>query len=219
MEPNDLKYWVAFARIPQIGRARIKRLEEHFGALGNAWGAGLTELRAAGLDDRTAHLVATRKLVIDPDAELAGLAEQGVRALTWHDDDYPGRLKEVYDLPPVLFVRGELKPEDERSVAVVGTRKTSAYGREAAYQLSYELARSGVTIVSGLARGVDAVAHRAALEAGHRTIAVLGNGVDVMYPREHANLAAEILTNGALVSEFPLGTRPTPRISPAETVS
>jgi DNA processing protein len=93
-------------------------------------------------------------------------------------------------------------------VAVVGTRKTSAYGREVAYQLSYELARSGVTIVSGLARGVDAVAHRAALEAGHRTIAVLGNGVDVMYPREHANLAAEILTNGALVSEFPLGTRP-----------
>ena len=208
MEPNELKYWVAFARIPQIGRVRIKRLEEHFGALQNAWGAGLTELRTAGLDNRTANLVATRKLVIDPDAELAGLAEQGVRALTWHNDEYPSRLKEIYDLPPVLFVRGELKPEDERSVAVVGTRKTSAYGREAAYQLSYELARSGVTIVSGLARGIDSVAHRAALEAGHRTIAVLGSGVDVIYPRENANLAAEILNNGALISEFPLGTRP-----------
>ena len=93
-------------------------------------------------------------------------------------------------------------------MAVVGTRKTSAYGREAAYQLSYELARSGVTIVSGLARGIDSVAHRAALEAGHRTIAVLGSGVDVIYPRENANLAAEILNNGALISEFPLGTRP-----------
>lgn len=93
MEPNELKYWVAFARIPQIGRVRIKRLEEHFGALQNAWGAGLTELRTAGLDNRTANLVATRKLVIDPDAELAGLAEQGVRALTWHNDEYPSRLK------------------------------------------------------------------------------------------------------------------------------
>ena len=183
-------------------------MEEHFGTLGKAWGSGLTELRAAGLDGRSAHSIASRKLAIDPDAELAELAANGVHALTWHDDAYPARLKEIYDAPPVLFIRGELTPDDERSVAVVGTRRTTAYGRESAYQLTHDIARAGVTIVSGLARGIDSVAHRAALEAGQRTIAVLGSGVDVIYPREHASLAAEIIRGGALISEFPLGTRP-----------
>ena len=208
MDDVERKYWVAFTRIPQIGRARVKLMEEHFGTLEKAWRAGLAELTAAGLDNRTAQLVATRKLSIDPDAEMAQLADQGVRAVTWHDPEYPPRLKEIYDVPPVLYVRGELSAEDERSVAVVGTRRPTAYGRESAYQLSYEMARAGVTIVSGLARGIDSVAHRAALEAGQRTIAVLGSGVDVIYPRENANLAAEILRDGAIMSEHPLGTRP-----------
>ena len=208
MDDNERKYWVAFTRIPQIGRARTKLMEEHFGTLQNAWSAGLTELRAAGLDSRTAQLVATRKLSVDPDAEMAQLAERGVRAITWHDQQYPPRLKEIYDGPPVLYVLGELTADDERSVAMVGTRKPTAYGRELAYQLSYEIARAGVTIVSGLARGVDSIAHRAALEAGQRTIAVLGSGVDVIYPREHAKLADEILQNGAIISEHPLGTSP-----------
>ena len=208
MDDKERKYWVAFTRIPQIGRARIKLMEEHFGTLQNAWSAGLTELKAAGMDSRTAQLVATRKLSLDPDAEMAQLAERGVRAITWHDQQYPPRLKEIYDVPPVLYVLGELKAEDERSVAMVGTRKPTAYGRESAYQLSYEIARAGVTIVSGLARGVDSIAHCAALEAGQRTIAVLGSGVDVIYPREHAKLADEILQNGAIISEHPLGTRP-----------
>ena len=185
MDDNERKYWVAFTRIPQIGRARIKLMEEHFGTLQNAWSASLTELRAAGLDSRTAQLVATRKLSVDPDAEMAQLAERGVRAITWHDQQYPPRLKEIYDVPPVLYVLGELTADDERSVAM-----------------------AGVTIVSGLARGVDSIAHRAALEAGQRTIAVLGSGVDVIYPREHAKLADEILQNGAIISEHPLGTRP-----------
>jgi len=126
--------------------------------------------------------VATRKLAIDPDVELQRLADLGVRAITWHDGDYPRRLKEIFDVPPVLYVRGELLPQDERSVAVVGTRKPSAYGREAAYQMAHDLARSGLTVVSGLARGIDAIVHRAALEAGGRTIAVMGSGQDVMYP-------------------------------------
>ena len=208
MDASELRYWVAFNRVPRIGRARLALLEGHFGTLEAAWQAGSSDLQAAGLDQKTANLVASRRQAIDPDGELSRLAELGVRAVTRHDADYPPRLKEIYDLPPVLYVRGELTPDDERSVAVVGTRKPSAYGREAAHRLSFDLARSGVTVVSGLARGIDAIAHRAALEAGQRTIAVLGSGVDVIYPREHASLADQILERGALISEHPLGVRP-----------
>ena len=208
MESNELKHWVAFNRIPSVGRAKFKLLEDSFGTLTQAWRAGLSELLAAGLDSRTARRIATRKLSIDADAELARVSELGLRAITWHDSDYPSLLKEIYDLPPVLFVRGELVPDDSRSVAVVGTRKPTAYGREVAHRLTYDLAHSGVTIVSGLARGIDAVAHRAAMDAGQRTLAVLGSGLDVMYPREHAKLAEEISENGALISEHALGVRP-----------
>lgn len=208
MDTQELKYWVAFNRIPRIGRARFKLMEAHFGSLGRAWHAGIGELQRAGLDLRTAQWIAARRPDVDPDAEVRLLQQAGIKAITWQDTDYPPRLKEIYDLPPVLYVRGELLPEDERAIAVVGTRKATAYGREAAHRLSYDLAQAGVTIVSGLARGIDAIAHRAALEAGKRTIAVLGSGVDVIYPHEHARLAEEIARNGALVSEHPLGTRP-----------
>ena len=208
MQVNELKYWVAFTRLPGIGRVSFQRMEEHFGTLEQAWRAGLTELKAAGLNPRAARSIATRKMALDPDDEMARLEKLGVRAVAWHDEQYPPRLKEIYDLPPVLFVRGEVVPEDERSVAVVGTRSPSPYGREVAYQLSHDLALAGVTIVSGLARGIDGIAHRAAIEAGKRTIAVLGSGIDVSYPREHASLASQVAESGALVSEHPLGTRP-----------
>ena len=208
MEADELKYWVAFNRISRIGRARTTLLEHHFNSLKDAWHAGISDLIAAGLDNRTAQHIATRRTTIDPDAESERVEEEGVRSMTWHDAEYPPRLKEIYDRPPLLYVRGELLPDDERSIAVVGTRKPTAYGREAAYQLSYDMARAGVTIVSGLARGIDAIAHRAALEAGHRTIAVIGSGVDVIYPREHAALTVEIARNGAVISEHPLGSRP-----------
>jgi DNA processing protein len=208
MNVSDLKYWIAFSRVPRVGRARFILLENYFGDLGSAWTAGEAGLEAAGLDSRTAKAIVSRRPSIDPDREIERLDATGVRALTWHDADYPARLKEIYDLPPVLYVRGELLPGDERSVAVVGTRKPSAYGREAAHRLSSDLASAGVTIVSGLARGIDAIAHKAALEAGQRTIAVLGCGVDIIYPRENTNLASDIIQNGALVSEHPLGVRP-----------
>ena len=208
MNPDELKYWLAFNRIPYVGRVRFQMLEARFGALGEAWKAGLSELRDAGLDNRAANSIATHKLRIDPDAELEQVNKAGVHTFTWHDDEYPPRLKEIYDTPPVLYVRGSLAPDDERSIAIVGTRKPSAYGREAAYQLTHDIAKSGVTIVSGLARGIDSVAHKAALEAERRTIAVLGSGIDVIYPHEHSNLARQIVENGALVSEHPLGTKP-----------
>ena len=214
MDTQELKHWIAFSRIPRIGRASFAKLERHFGSLKDAWSAGTSDLGAAGLDQKAAQLIATRRPAIDPYAEIRRLSEAGVTAITWHDDNYPPRLKEIYDLPPVIYIHGEMVPEDERSVAVVGTRKPTAYGREAAYRLTFDIARSGVVIVSGMALGIDAIAHRAALEAGQRTIAVLGSGLDVIYPREHDKLAAEILRNGALISEHPLGVRPNPQNFP-----
>ena len=208
MEISELKYWVAFNRVSGVGRARLALMEGHFGSLGEAWRAGLADLRRAGLNAPTARQIVKARGEIDPDDEMERVVGAGVRALTWHDDDYPPRLKQIYDKPPLLYVKGEILPRDERSVAVVGTRRPSAYGRETARKLTAEIAAGGVTIVSGLARGVDGVAHGAALDAGARTIAVLGSGVDVIYPREHAALAERIQENGAIVSEHPVGARP-----------
>ena len=208
METYELKHWIAFNKIPGIGRSHFALMEKRFGVLSEAWRAGADELRQAGVDAGALAQVAERRPAIDPDRELARLAEIGVRAVTWHDDEYPLRLKEFTDRPPLLFVRGELLPEDERSIAVVGTRRATPYGREMAHRLATDLARAGIMIVSGLARGIDGIAHRAALDAGQRTIAVMGSGADIIYPAEHSNLASDIASNGALVTEFALGTRP-----------
>lgn len=208
MDASERTYWVAFRMAPAIGRARFELLLKAFGALERAWRASPEALRAAGLDARAITSVSTLKARIDPDAEMARLERAGIRVLTWEDQDYPARLKQIYDLPPVLFIKGSLLPEDERSIAVVGTRRSTAYGREAAAFLTRDLAQRGVTIISGLARGIDAIAHKTALEAGGRTIAVLGHGLDRLYPPEHAALAAEVARHGALVSEYPLGVRP-----------
>ena len=210
MDDKERKYWVAFNRIPGLGRARFTLLEKRFGALSKAWDASASELSGAGLDRKTVQSIARKRGSIDPDAEMDKLESMEVEAFTWHDDGYPPRLKEIYDLPPLLYVRGALLPSDERSVAIVGTRKPTPYGRQAAYQVTFDLARSGVAIVSGLARGVDGIAHRATLDAEQRTIAVLAGGLDWIYPREHRSLSESIAQNGALVSEHPLGARPAP---------
>ena len=214
MQPDNLKYRIAFNRIRGIGRVRFKLLESSFDSIQAAWSANESELRAAGLDSRTIRAIVNGRQSVDPDAELEALERSGVRALTWHDADYPPRLKQIYDLPPLLYVKGDLLPDDERSIAVVGTRKPSPYGVQVAEKMVRDIAAAGVAVVSGLARGVDGIAHNAALNAGARTIAVLGSGVDVIYPREHQRLAARIAENGALVSEHPLGTRPDARNFP-----
>lgn len=208
MEMSDIKYWVGFTLIPGIGRAKFSRLEQHFGDLERAWQAGAAELKAAGLDDRTVQAIVARRPKISLDDEMEKLERYKVEALTWHDQAYPSRLKEIYDLPPVLYVRGGFDAQDEWSLSVVGTRRPTYYGREVTEQIAGDLARNGITIVSGLARGIDATAHRAALDAGGRTIAVFGCGLDVVYPSDHVKLAREIMERGALVSELPLGSRP-----------
>jgi DNA processing protein len=204
----DLKYWVAFGRIPGVGRARLQLLERRFGDLETAWSAPAPELLAAGLDQRTVSSIVQRRGRISPDQEMERLERLGVQAFTWHDPGYPPLLREIHDLPPVLYVRGQLTEADQTAVAVVGTRRPTAYGRQAAEELTWGLARAGITIVSGLARGIDAIAHRAAIEAGGRTIAVMACGLDLVYPPEHARLAREVMEHGALVSDYPLGTTP-----------
>lgn len=133
---------------------------------------------------------------------------QGITVLTWEDEGYPHRLKEIGQSPPVLYVRGELLPEDEWAIAIVGTRRVTHYGRQVAEEVAAAMAHNGITVVSGLARGVDAVAHQGALNAGGRTIAVLGNGVDRIYPPEHRRLAERIIDCGALISDYAPGTPP-----------
>ncbi|HEY7060215.1 MAG TPA: DNA-processing protein DprA [Chloroflexota bacterium] len=208
LQPRERDYWLALTRVVGIGPAHFQRLLAHFGSAERAWQADGLALAAAGLDARAAQGLLALRREVDPAAEEARLAERGITALTLDDADYPACLRAIVDPPPVLFVRGSLTLADEWAIAMVGTRRATPYGRQAAEHVASGLAAAGVTVVSGLARGIDACAHRAALAAGGRTIAVLAHGLDTVYPAEHARLAAEIGQNGALVSEFPLGTRP-----------
>ena len=205
---DPLAYWVAFNRVRGIGPARLRALLDAFGTVEEAWNAPAEALRDAGVDRRSLANLLQARTELDLDRELQRLRSAGVDTLTWEDSRYPERLKSIGDPPPVLYVRGSLIPEDDWAVAMVGTRQATTYGREAAHHLASDLARAGVTVVSGLARGIDAEAHRAALDAGGRTIAVLGSGVDVIYPWENHRLAEEVIARGALVSEYALGTMP-----------
>ena len=205
-----LGYWIALCQTPGLGAARFRLLESHFGGdLESAWQAPQRELRAAGIGGSVAKAIAECREKVSPHEELERLSKSGVAAMTWHDADYPRRLKEIADAPPVLYYRGRLHPDDETSVAVVGTRRPTDYGYRITAELCAELAARRVVVVSGLALGIDARAHQATLDAGGRTIAALGNGLDTVYPRENRRLAERIVAEGgALVSEFPLGTRP-----------
>ncbi|MEE9285355.1 MAG: DNA-processing protein DprA [Dehalococcoidia bacterium] len=205
---QEAKYWVAFHRVPNFGRARFGVLEQRFGSLEDAWNAPGAELRAAGLDARSINTFLTMRSGISPDSEMERLEKLRIQVLTLHDPAYPNRLKEIYDAPPVLYVRGELLSDDEWAVTVVGTRRVTVYGREVTRRLVTDLSKNNVTIISGLARGVDAMAHQAALDAGGRTIAVLACGLDIIYPAAHTALARRIAGQGALLSDYPLGTKP-----------
>jgi len=205
---EDSKYWIGFNIVRGIGSAKFQMLLDHFGDLESAWHADAKELGRAGLDKRaTRNLLDVRRRV-DLDDELTKVEQAGAMVYTWDDSSYPSLLRHVHHPPPVLYVKGTLRPEDEWAVSVVGTRRATVYGREAARFLAGDLTRNGVTVVSGLARGIDTHAHKAALDAGGRTIAVLGCGVDIVYPVENARLAEAITENGALVTEYPLGTPP-----------
>jgi DNA processing protein len=205
---DDKLYWVGFNLVKGIGAVRFRALLDAFGDAESAWKASPAELAAAGLGAKLVERLVEVRSSVDLIQYWEGMQRQGIRVLTWDDATYPAQLNEIDQPPPVLYLRGELSAEDAWAVAIVGTRAVTGYGRQVTEELALVLAQSGVTIVSGLARGVDGIAHSAALKAGGRTLAVLGSGVDRIYPPEHRAMAEKITSQGALVSDYAPGTPP-----------
>jgi DNA processing protein len=195
--------------VPGVGPRLYKALVDYFGSPAAVLAAPASELRGVpGIGAKLSQAIARARGEIDVDAELTLARENDVSILTHSHDGYPRALREIHDPPGVLYVRGEIKPQDALAIGIVGSRHATQYGLMVAERLASSLARAGLTIVSGLARGVDAAAHRGALEAGGRTIAVLGSGVLNIYPPEHKTLASEVTARGAVVSESPLRAAP-----------
>ena len=201
--------WIALRRAG-LGSESFRNLIAHFGGIAEAWDAPDGEAKRAGLRTQYVRAFERARRTFDPEGETAALTEHGVRVITWEDAEYPDLLKEIPSSPPVLFARGSAEPRFAQALAVVGTRDATPYGRDACEQLCGAAARAGVAIVSGLARGIDAIAHRAALDAGAPTAAVLGGGIDAIYPRENLGLAERIMANGCLLSEYPVGVKARP---------
>ena len=205
---NELQYWISFSRIPGIGRAKVIQLKDHFASLDRAWNASSGELTIAGLDSKSVSAIVHWRSKITPEKEIETLSRFNIEAISCDSPQYPSRLREIYDFPAVLYIRGKMITQDECCIAVVGTRNCTLYGRQVAEEIVSELSRNNITIVSGLARGIDSVAHRTTIDSGGRTIAVFASGLDIVYPAENARLARSIIEHGALVSEYPPGTKP-----------
>jgi DNA processing protein len=206
---EEVFYWLALSLTPGIGSTLMRRLLDRFNTPEAVFHAPMKELsKIEGLGEKVAQEIRKGPLEKVVERELSLLREVGGRVITLKDEEYPKRLKDIYDPPALLYVRGELKKEDEFAISIVGSRKTTPYGRWFTEKVSQELARHGVTIVSGMARGIDSLAHWGAISGGGRTIAVLGCGVDVIYPSENRNLFAKMIDRGAILSEFPMGSPP-----------
>lgn len=205
---DDKKYWIGFNLIKGIGAVRMQGLVAYFGDLESAWDADSDSLAEAGLGAKVIERVLTARETVSLDKVWEQIESQGIKILTWEDAEYPARLKEIDQPPPVLYIRGEYLPDDLFAVAIVGTRKVTSYGRQVTEEIASFLAANGMTVISGLARGVDAIAHQSALRAGGRTIAILGCGVDKIYPPEHRGLAEQMMERGAIISDFAVGTPP-----------
>lgn len=208
MALNEQAYWLALSLTPYIGSATLMELVRRFGSAQAAWEAREHELHQLGLNKNAVSALLHTRQTLNFDHELRKLDAAGAHLITWVDDTYPPNLRTIADPPPVLYVKGQLAPGDQQALAIVGTRKATRYGRDATQLVAKWLAAHNVTIVSGLAHGIDAAAHRGALEAGGRTLAVLGCGIDLVYPRDHEELAAAVIANGAILSELPLSTPP-----------
>jgi DNA processing protein len=205
---DEKAYWVALNKVAGIGAIRMAALLAACGSAEAAWHASIQELRTAGIDRRTLENMLQARRDLDVEAEWERVLKSGVQVLTLNDEEYPVNLRQIDAPPPLLYVRGTIQPNDSWAIGIVGTRRASTYGREVAHSLSRDLATSGITVISGLALGVDTVAHKSALASEGRTIAVLGSGVDQIYPPDNRGLAQAIAESGAIVSEYPLGTRP-----------
>ncbi len=195
---------VALNLIEGVGSIRVRQLLEHFGEAPKILSASRSELlRVRGIGDDTAEAIAKWESNVDLAAELRRIQEFGCHVLTQADDSYPESLRQIYDPPVVLYVRGALTAKDKNAVAMVGSRTTTHYGLEVARKLAYQLAYVGVTVVSGGARGIDSAAHQGALSAKGRTVCVLGTGISIVFPPENKDLFDRIAENGAVITQFP----------------
>ena len=207
--------WLALSLTPGLGPTKSRKLVEHFGTPEAVFRASLTELEAAGIQAVSAQSLATGKSAESAREELARAAAAGVTVISMDDPAYPSRLKEIYDPPLTLYVRGSLEVLTQPGLAMVGTRHPTPYGSGMAERLACDLAIHGLVIISGMARGVDTASHRGAIAAKGKTLAVFGTGVDVIYPKENSRLSEQILAfGGAHISEFPLGTFAAPQNFP-----
>jgi DNA processing protein len=208
MSASNRKYWLGFSRAAGIGAVRLRVLLDRYGSIEAAWNASEASLQRSNIGAHAIAGLLSARRTLDLDAELARLEALGFDLLTWDEEAFPGTLLEIASPPVALYRNGAVTSEDRIAVAIVGTRRPTPYGQAVARDLATAVAVHGITVVSGLARGIDSVAHRAALDAGGRTIAVLGSGLDEVYPPEHRSLAGEIAQAGAVLSEFPLGAKP-----------
>ena len=211
----DLADWIALNMVRGVGPRTANQLLSRFGSPAGVFAASRLALGKEGLKPDTVEELKDSSILEKANAEIERLEKLNAEVITLEDDDYPDLLREIHDPPIALYVRGDLRKAMERpALAVVGSRRCSTYGVNVAESLSRDLASHGLTIVSGLARGIDAAAHRGALELGGLTIAVVGTGLETTYPKEHKKLEEQIIANGAIVSEFPLGTPPLPQNFP-----
>jgi DNA processing protein len=209
---DDLKYFLGFSRISGVGAVRFKKICSGFSSMEEAWGAGEAQFREIGLDRSVIDNIVEERKRIDLEEELQKLAKEDIYGITIKDENYPRLLSEIYDPPPILYYKGTLEDErDEYAIGVVGTRKFSPYGKQVVEDIVSELARAGISIVSGLALGIDTLAHSAALNSDGRTISVIGGGLDKqnIYPSSNRYLMDKIVNSGGLmISEYPPGTMP-----------
>ncbi len=208
-------FWLALSLTEGLGVTRIRKLIEHLGSPENVFRATLTELEATGMRAVSAQSIATGKSMELAQQELEKAREARARIISLSDPEYPARLKQIYDPPAILFVKGSVDVLSQAGIAMVGTRHPTLYGSGMAERLATDLAARGLVIFSGLARGIDTLSHRGAVAAKGKTVAVLGTGIDVMYPKENTRLTEQMLAlGGALISEFPVGTSPAPQNFP-----
>ncbi|MGH7933235.1 MAG: DNA-processing protein DprA [Candidatus Binataceae bacterium] len=216
MAPSTDAYWLALRRVRGVGPRICHLLIERFGSPERVFAASEAEVAASGIPRPTAHNISEFHDFAPLEKELCELPQLGARMVRWTDSDYPANLRHIADPPPYFFLRGALAGNDPKFVAVVGARAASDVGRRMAQRFGLELAAKGFTVVSGLARGIDSEAHQGALDGRGRTVAVMGCGIDVIYPPENRKLAQAIIDNGgALISELPVGTPPMAENFPA----
>jgi len=206
----DVRSLLVLSMVQGIGAARLRALVNHFGDPESVLEASERELTSAeGIDRGLAKKIrAERNFEKEVQVQLSRLNKSEARIITFWDREFPENLKKIYDPPVILFVRGEISSADKYSLAIVGTRNPTTYGKHIAEKFAAELSEKGITIVSGLARGIDTTAHATTVRSGGRTIAVLGSGVDVIYPSENRRLSEQILLNGAIISEYYMGAKP-----------